>query len=380
MAKKNILFLTLRTFSATGGIEKVCRVAGKAMNDYTSDRHETLNVYSMYDEKQTNTEPYFPPYEFKGFSTNKFSFVLNAWQKGIKSRVVVLSHINLLLPAYLIKLFSPKTKLILIAHGIEVWKPLSSLKQKMLQKADLILPVSHFTKEKMKTLFNLPEKNFNVLNNCLDPFLPPPADESAGINYRKQYNIDTNDIVLMTLSRLSAKEKNKNYDKVLAAIKKLKLEFPYLKYLFVGKYDAEEKERLDILIDSLGIKGSVIFTGFVPDTEIAFFYNMADIYIMPSEKEGFGISFIEAMYYGKPVIAGNRDGTTDALLNGQLGTLIDPRSEQEIMDAIKLVICNKTSRLASQYGQAFTVNRELLQKNFGYEIYKGKWGKILEQV
>ena len=163
---KNILFLTLKTFSATGGIEKVCRVAGKAMNEYTLDKQKTLHVYSMYDEKQTNTEPYFPVTIFKGFAGNKISFVINAWKKGIKSRVVVISHVNLLLPAYLIKLFSPKTKLVLIAHGIEVWQqPLSSFKQKMLQKADLILPVSHFTKERMKALFHLPEKNFKVINN-----------------------------------------------------------------------------------------------------------------------------------------------------------------------------------------------------------------------
>ncbi len=371
MAKKNILFLTLRTFSATGGIEKVCRVAGMAMNVYAFEKHDALHIYSMYDKKQSCTHRYFPASVFKGFATHKISFVLHAWTKGIKSRVVVISHINLLLPAYLIKLLSPKTKLIVIAHGIEVWEPPSSFKRKMLSKVDLILPVSRFTKEKMISLFYLPEERFTVLNNCLDPFLPPPADESARMKWRKKYNIDMNDIVLMTLSRLSAKEINKNYDKVLAVIKKLKPDFPHLKYLFVGKYETKEKERLDILIESLGIQDSVIFTGFVPDDEIAFFYNMADIYIMPSEKEGFGISFIEAMYYNKPVIAGNRDGTADALLNGQLGTLIDPRSEPEIINAIRKVIGNKTS---------FKVDRELLKKNFGFENYKQKWEMILEQV
>ena len=165
--------------------------------------------------------------------------------------------------------------------------------------------------------------------------MPSPADEAARSEWRKKFGIEEEEIVLMTLSRLSAKEKNKNYDKVLSAIKKLKPEFPQLKYLFVGKYEEEEKQRLDILIHSLGLNGKIIFTGFVPDNELSFYYNMADIYIMPSEKEGFGISFIEAMYYNKPVIAGNRDGTADALLNGRLGVLIDPRSEAEIIEAIK---------------------------------------------
>lgn len=370
MAKKNILFLTLKTFSATGGIEKVCRVAGKAMNEYAERHNERLAIFSMHDQDSVS-EPYFPSHVFKGFSAKKKWFIINSFQEGIKSRVVVLSHINLLLAGYLIKLFSPETKLILIAHGIEVWKPVSSFKQKMLRKADLILPVSRFTKEKMRTLFHLPEEKFTVLNNCLDPFLPPPANEILRDEWRKKYKFSENDIVLMTLSRLSAKEKNKNYDKVLAAIKKLKPEFPGLKYLFVGKYETQEKERLDILIDSLSIKDSVIFTGFIADADLAFYYNMADIYIMPSEKEGFGISFIEAMYYNKPVIAGNRDGTSDALLNGRLGTLIDPQSEDEIMNAIKMIISKKSS---------FTVDRDLLEKNFNFEVYKEKWRKILDQV
>ena len=373
----NILFLTLKIFSATGGIEKVCRVAGKAMNDYSIEHNEKLKIFSMHDDAQTITEPYFPSSIFKGFAANKILFIVRAWKRGIKSRVVVLSHINLLLPGYLIKLFSSKTKLVLIAHGIEVWQPLSSFKQKMLQKVDLILPVSNFTKKKMKKIFHLPEEKFVVLNNCLDPFLPTPANEAERSEWREKYRIEENDILLMTLSRLSAKEKNKGYDRVLAAIKELQPEFPRLKYLFVGKYDEEEKKRLGVLTKSLGIEDAVIFTGFVPDTDLAFYYNMADVYIMPSEKEGFGISFIEAMYYNKPVIAGNRDGTQDALLNGQLGILIDPRSEKEIIKAIKGIIFKKSACPDGSLRRAVAPDRELLERNFSFDVYKEKWKNIL---
>ena len=173
----------------------------------------------------------------------------------------------------------------------------------------------------------------------------------------------------MTLSRLSAKEINKGYDKVLVAIKTLRQSFPQLKYLFVGKYSVEEKARLDKVIHDLGIEGDVIFTGFVQDNVLAHYYNMADVYIMPSEKEGFGISFIEAIYYKKPVIAGNRDGTIDALCNGKLGILIDPRSQEEITSAIYKVISNIKS---------FTPDSRLLMENFSYDVYKNKWREIVE--
>ena len=325
----------------------------------------------MHDKRAERSEPYFPSQFFKGFSGNKLKFVFRALFTGIHQRIVVLSHINLLLPGYLVKLFSPSTKLVLIAHGIEVWQPLSWFQKKMLKKIDLVLPVSVFSKEKMKLLYGLPEQKFLVLNNALDPQLPPPVAGSEKNKWRKKYGIDENAVVLMTLSRLSAKEINKGYDKVLFAIKELKSGLPSITYLFVGKYDEAEKSRLEKVSRDLGIGNVLLFTGFVPDEEVSFFYNMADIYIMPSEKEGFGISFIEAMYYGLPVIAGNRDGTTDALLNGKLGTLVDPRSPEELVSAVKNIVANRNN---------FIPDRQLLMEHFSYRVYREKWFSVLNKI
>jgi glycosyltransferase involved in cell wall biosynthesis len=364
-----LLFLTLKTFSATGGVEKVCRVAGKAFMEYSSGKEEPLQIISLYDAAGSDPQPYFPTSVFRGLGAKRISFVIQAWRRGIKSRVVVLSHVNLLMPGYLIKIFSPQTKLILIAHGIEVWRPFPFLKRRFLKKVDLIVPVSSFTRDKMKSLFHLPDKKFRVINNCLDPFLAPPADGKARIEWRKEFQIADADMVLMTLSRLSVSERTKGYDKVLYAIRDLKTDLPFITYLFVGKYEEAEKNRLENLARELGLEGRLIFTGFVRDQELSFYYNMADIYIMPSEKEGFGISFIEAMYYGLPVIAGNRDGTKDALLNGRLGTLIDPESQEEITGAIRKLAVNL---------YAFRPDRELLQRNFNFSLYKKAWGSVLD--
>ncbi len=367
--KKQLLFLTLKTFSLTGGIEKVCRVMGKAMFELAADNNSSLKVFSIYDNqaayvKQNTslaTNEYFPPAIFKGFNTNKFRFVFASIKEGIKSREVVLSHINLLLVGWLIKLISPKTKLLLLAHGIEVWRPLKGFKKVMLQKVDSIMCISQFTKQKMQSLYSLPEYKYQVLNNCLDPFLasmPFPAETDR---LRNRYGFKAGDFVILTLSRLSATEKNKGYDKVIYSLKELGKQYPHLQYLFVGKYDNEEKKRLDKLIEDYGLTGSVVFTGFIADDELAAHYTAADLYVMPSEKEGFGITFIEAMYYGLPVIAGNRDGTTDALCNGELGILVDPRNQDKITSAIQKVIENK---------EAFMPDHQLLMNKFSYAVYK----------
>lgn len=323
---------------------------------------------SLYDNKETVTTPYFSSTSFQGFSKNRGHFIVKSFGEGIKNRVVVLSHVNLLLVGYLIKLFSPGTQLVLIAHGIELWKPLPFFKRQFLKSIDCFVAVSQFTKEKLQQLFAVTENKCVVINNCLDPFLPTPATADNRQKWRQQLNIDKEATVLLTLSRLSVKEKNKGYDKVLTAIKELEKEFPDLRYLFVGKYEESEKERLDELAASLGIKMPLIFTGFVDDNLLSFYYNVADVYMMPSEKEGFGISFIEAMYYSIPVIAGNRDGSVDALLNGLLGTLVDPRNQNEITSALRNVLLHP---------EAFQPNQELLMKHFSYPVYKSKWMQVV---
>jgi glycosyltransferase involved in cell wall biosynthesis len=103
--------------------------------------------------------------------------------------------------------------------------------------------------------------------------------------------------------------------------------------------------------------------GFIPEEELPDHFALADAYIMPSKGEGFGIAFIEAMYYGLPVISGNADGSADALLQGKLGQLTDPSDPNEIAGAISKLI---------EDPQNFLPNKEVVNTQFGYEAYKDK--------
>ena len=366
-----ILLLTLRVFSATGGIEKVSRLAGKALYELQQEKKiTTVKVFSMYDSSSEVDEKYFPGTVFTGFGRRKLSYMIRVIRQGIKSRMVILTHVNLLSAGFLIKCFSPQTKLVLLAHGIEVWQPLPGWKKYMLGKCDQVLPVSRFTKQKMMEQYGLKDQLFTVLNNCLDPFLKVPAKEKDS-SLLNRYQLDDTSIVLLTLSRLSSKERYKGYDNVFYALKNLVEFYPAIKYLVVGKYDAKEKQRLDNLIQVLELEKHIIFTGFIADEELAAHYALADCYIMPSKKEGFGIVFIEAMYYGKPVIAGNKDGSVDALKNGEFGLLVDPDSREEITAAIEKVISHKSAYIPRE--------EEVLDK-FGYPVYKQNLWKIIEAL
>lgn len=241
----------------------------------------------------------------------------------------------------------------------------------MLFKCDKIFAVSKYTKDVIMELNGFPEENIKILNNCLDPFLEKPVQKERETYLLERYHLNKEDIILMTLTRLAAKERYKGYDIVIESLQKLRASYPDLKYLIVGRYDDEEKERLDKIIEKAELQQHVIFSGFVPDEELADHYNLADIYIMPSEKEGFGIVFIEAMFYHKPVIAGNKDGSVDALLNGSLGLLVNPESLDEVTCALTRMIGNSEQYLPDE---------ALLMENFSFPVYKEKWARILEEL
>ena len=86
-----------------------------------------------------------------------------------------------------------------------------------------------------------------------------------------------------------------------------------VKYLIAGSYDDTEKIFIESLMTELNLDKRVILAGYIPDEEVAEHFVLSDCYVMPSIKEGFGIVFIEAMFYGKQVIAGNADGHAHGL-------------------------------------------------------------------
>lgn len=368
--KKRLLFLTLNTFSATGGIEKVCRVAGKALFEVAAEGggRGDVAVFSMYDKNGQADQKYFPASVFRGFNGQRLKFIAASLRKGSSADIVVLSHINLLLVGYLIKIISPKTMLILIAHGIEVWEPLSGLKKRMKKAVDLYLPVSSFTAQKLQRVQGIAPHKIQVLNNCLDPFLEKKSDPEKERRLKSRYGFADNDFILLTLTRLKFSEQYKGYDKVVRALASLKETHSHLKYLIVGRYDEEEKGRLDKIIQESGMEDKVVYAGFVPDEDLAAHFNLADVYIMPSMGEGFGVVFIEALFYGKSVIAGNQDGSVDALANGEFGLLINPNHQHEIVKAIEKIVTSKTAYLPEE--------KKVMQK-FGFEQYKRNWQQIL---
>jgi glycosyltransferase involved in cell wall biosynthesis len=200
-----------------------------------------------------------------------------------------------------------------------------------------------------------------------------PTNFEINQTIRDRYKISKEDFVLYTLTRLSSSEKYKGYDIVIECLPELRKAIPNIKYVIAGKYDEGEKVRIDKLVNENDLQEIVVFAGFIKNEEVKDFYQMADLFIMPSKGEGFGIVFIEAMACGLPVIAGNEDGSVDALQNGKLGTLVEPENENDIIASMIKIYDAKLKSTSS--------NNSLLQKNvlntFGFDHYKSNLKTLL---
>jgi phosphatidylinositol alpha-1,6-mannosyltransferase len=159
--------------------------------------------------------------------------------------------------------------------------------------------------------------------------------------------------VIMTVGRLASQERYKGFDEVIELMPRLLQRFPTLKYLVVG--DGPDRARLEAKARQTNVADRVIFTGRIPESEKVAHYNLADAYVMPSSGEGFGIVLIEAAACGIPIVGSGADGSKEALLDGQLGKLVDPRNATELLDAVTAALNVETPRQRNEMIETFSV-------------------------
>jgi phosphatidylinositol alpha-1,6-mannosyltransferase len=219
-------------------------------------------------------------------------------------------------------------KLWLQVHGLEAWNELSGLHRRALSHATLVTSVSRFTRRKLLAWSDADPTKVKVLSNTLDPrFGPGPKPEH--IVQRERL---AGKKVLITVSRLSAKERYKGHDRVIAALPQVLSRQPETVYLIVG--DGDDRPRLEQMASQLGLADAVRFVGHVAASELPDYFRAADVFLMPSTGEGFGIVLIEALACGVQVIAGNADGSADALADGALGKRVAVDDAGQLCDAI----------------------------------------------
>lgn len=338
------------------------RTLSYCLNNITAHSQYDFEFWSVYDRDEDLMDKYLPATKFRGFRADKVKFTGEAIKLGKQCHTVILSHINLASVGLAIKLVNPKCRVVLIAHGIEVWRPLFMLKKILLKKCDTIICVSEHTRNEIIKLHNVEADKCVVINNALDPHMQLPAQLDKPDALLKRYGLSRENDVIFTLARLANTEQYKGYDQVIKILSGLKQQFPQLKYVLAGPYDVDEQQRIEQIIEQYKAEDMVVLTGFINENELTDHFLMADLFVLPSKKEGFGIVFIEAMACGLPVICGNADGSVDAIKGGKLGTAINPDDAVELQNEIAKQLNNRialTSRAALQKECAGYFNSEV---------------------
>jgi phosphatidyl-myo-inositol dimannoside synthase len=295
---------------------------------------------------------------------SKASYVLSACQtalKGASYGLIFCGHIHTAPLAFYIGRCL-KAPVWLQAHGIDAFdKPAPHIRYAA-ERAAMITAVSRYTRSRFLRWANVSPFRVRVLPNTVRSLFQPGPASAAHL---ERFDLPPGKIVL-TLSRISKREHYKGHANVIEALPAVLLRHPDAIYAVAG--DGDGRGELEKLVAQLGLERNVCFLGHVSEDEVLALYRTARVFIMPSHKEGFGIVFAEAAAAGLAVIGGNRDGSADALADGEIGRMIDPHSQHEIVSAL----------IGALDGSAFTGS--VSADRFSFSHFAGHVDELLQVI
>jgi mannosylfructose-phosphate synthase len=182
---------------------------------------------------------------------------------------------------------------------------------------------------------------------------------------------------LFALSRLDT---NKGLDFLLHAFAGVAAEAPALR-LVIGGGSAEPQERerrvrqeLEDVAATHGLADRVTFTGYVTDEDLPYLYRRAVAFVLPSKFEPFGMTALEAMACGTPVVATNLGGLARFLVDGRDALLVDPSVTEELAGALRRLVAD--AELAARLVAA---GHETIAREFTWEAIARKHRAFYEQ-
>ncbi len=332
-----------------------------ALSEFCQQHGGEASVLALNDATQQLDRRYVPSaaIRFRGFERHKARFAL-AFLRETWSRpdLVILGHVNLLPLALVLRRSSPHW---LIVHGDEAWVRLPALSRRALGKAQTVLAVSDYTRRRLAAENGLGSERWQVFPNTLDPFFQRGAAEPAARP------------TLLSVSRLKATEReSKGVSQVLEALPELLQRFPGMQYVIVG--DGDDRAWLEQRAQQLGVCDAVLFTGHVAQDELMRRYAACDVFVLPSNQEGFGIVFLEAMAYGKPVVAARAGGAPEVVVDDETGLLVEHGDREALVATLSELLARPERQ--HQFGEA---GRRRLEANFTFELFRRRLIQLLEK-
>lgn len=194
-----------------------------------------------------------------------------------------------------------------------------------------IITVSNFEKDEIDTFFSLPPHHVEVVYNSYNSHFRQTIKQESLQSYKQKYHLPERFILY-----LGNTHPNKNIVNVLKAMSLLHQENDEKIPLVMPDIDKAFLKRILLEINNPGLKNFIYLTGYVPNHELKYIYNLATIFLYPSFYESFGIPILEAMACGTPVITSDKAAMPEVAHNSAI--IIDPGKPTNITKAIKTLL------------------------------------------
>jgi glycosyltransferase involved in cell wall biosynthesis len=231
---------------------------------------------------------------------------------------------------------------------------------KVVQNSRRLITVSNFEKENITNFFKLKNKEIQAVHNGINKTFTKIIDADHKAKVKAKYELPEKYML-----HIANKDPRKNTKKVLIAFNEfLKTATANHQLLMIGCNKADLKKMLNE-INAIHLYKRIILTGYVSDEDLPVMYQLAELFLFPSLREGFGIPIIEAMSCGVPVITSNTSSMPEVA--GNAAHLIDPNKPEDICRGMLKIVFNENYK------------KELIQKGLK-RSKQFSWNKMASQV
>ncbi|MEA5486955.1 MULTISPECIES: glycosyltransferase [Pseudanabaena] len=164
---------------------------------------------------------------------------------------------------------------------------------------------------------------------------------SSQAHARAKLKLDNCEKVVLYVGRFDERKGIETLVRAFAILKSHDLK--NLKLIIVGgssinMSDGAERNRIENLIDELGLRDSTVFAGRIGHDILPLYYTAADVCVIPSHYEPFGLVAIEAMACGVPVVASNVGGLKFTIIHEETGLLVEPKNNEDFANSIHRIL------------------------------------------
>ena len=207
----------------------------------------------------------------------------------------------------------------------------------IVKQAEKIICCSRSTMDDMKKIFSVDDKRLELVYQGVDKEIFYPVTGEEDVLAREALKRKGGSVPYILF--VGTLEPRKNLTNILKAFAVLKAKKKFMGKLIIIGMKGWMVDDINPLIKKLGIEDFVVFTGYVSDQELRWFYNLAEVFVFPSFYEGFGFPIVEAFSCGTAVITSNVSSCPEVAADAALK--VNPYEVSEIVEAVSRILGDK---------------------------------------